>query len=215
MRVLFGFLVLLAGIGAAAANLAGPWRHHTDMIPLSDDGGRVAGFSPMTTGTETPAPVARFETEMTVAAAEPDPAPAGPDASWDATTQAAGQAAGNVDQATRDSLARDIQTELARLGCYAGPVDGAWSPATQRAAGMFVTEANARIPVSQPDFALFSLAKSATAEQACGPAVTIAQAPVMAPPAMGLGGPGTTAPKAASYGNDRHVQSLFTNPLGN
>ena len=218
MRAFLSFLVLLAGIAAVSANLAEPRRYQTDMASLTQGDGRVASFSSVAAAdpaAPTAAPVAPFKTTLQVAAAqrqqeEPVSAPEVPAYVPDGD-------ASPLDAATRAALARDIQSELARLGCYAGPVDGSWSAETQRAAGLFVTEANARIPVSEPDFALFSLAKTATEQQACGPAVTVAQTPELAPPAaMGLGGPvvETTKPKGASYRRDRDVEALFTNPLG-
>jgi len=208
MRVLVALAVLMAGVWAAVANLA-PSRFVTDMTPLTSDEGRIASFSP----DKTAAPGTAFQTTVQVAAVNDQPVSAAtpePD-SWARGTTSV--AASNIDLETRTSLARDIQVELARLGCYAGPVNGDWSADTQRAASLFATEANARIPVDQPDFALFSLAKSATGEQACGPAVTVAQAPIA--PAMGLGGPGSEKrERPVSYRRDRDVEQLFTSPLG-
>lgn len=215
MRVLLAFVVLLGGIAAVAGNLAEPNRYKTEMTSLDQGEGRVSSFAAGVTG-QAPAAVATdFETSVQTAAI--DTPRQAPDVPAFTTTQSIAPAAdaSPIDAATRAALARDIQAELARLGCYAGPVDGAWSPETQRAAGLFVTEANARIPVSEPDFALFSLAKTATENEACGPAITVAQTPVVPPPAMGLGGPGTESkPKVTSYRRDRDVEQLFTNPLG-
>lgn len=210
MRVLVALAVLMAGVWAVVANLA-PSRFVTDMTPLTSDEGRVASFSPEKGAAA--AADAGFKTTVQVAAANDAPVSA-PTSEPDSWAQGTTSSASNIDLETRTSLARDIQTELARLGCYAGPVNGDWSADTQRAASLFATEANARIPVDQPDFALFSLAKAATAEQACGPAVTVAQTPVIAP-AMGLGGPGAEKrERPVSYRRDRDVEQLFTNPLG-
>lgn len=215
MRVLIGFLVLVAGVGAVIANLAEPRRYLTQMTPIGAGEGRIANFSAVGEG-DAPVSVAAaipaFETRVSVPQSQVETA---------SITNDTGEAFADpspIDAATRAALARDIQTELARLGCYAGPINGSWSPETQRAAGLFTTEANARIPVSEPDFALFSLAKSATSEQSCGPPVTVARVPAaVEPPAMGLGGPGVErkAPtREPAYHQDRDVQSLFTNPLG-
>lgn len=219
MRVLIAFVVLLGGIAAVAGNLAEPNRYKTEMTSLDQGEGRVSSFSAGVTGQApghaSEAVTTDFETSVQTAAIQTPRQAA--DVPAFTTTQSIAPAAdaSPLDAATRAALARDIQAELARLGCYAGPVDGAWSPETQRAAGLFVTEANARIPVSEPDFALFSLAKTATENEACGPAITVAQAPVVPPPAMGLGGPGTESkPKVTSYRRDRDVEQLFTNPLG-
>jgi hypothetical protein len=49
------------------------------------------------------------------------------------------------------SLARAVQRELKRAGCYDGPVNGAWSPSTRKAMGEFTGLVNARLPVDHPD----------------------------------------------------------------
>ncbi|MDO9384000.1 MAG: hypothetical protein Q7T86_14180 [Hyphomicrobiaceae bacterium] len=217
MRVLLAFVVLMGGIAAVAGNMAEPRRYQTDMSPLAQGDGRVASFSQGVVGQARAAVVTDFETSVQTAAADVRQQTAEVPAFVTTQSIAPAAEASPLDAATRAALARDIQSELARLGCYAGPLDGAWSPASQRAAGLFVTEANARIPVSEPDFALFSLAKTATENEACGPAITVAQASVVPPPAaMGLGGPSdaSKAPKATSYRRDRDVEQLFTNPLG-
>lgn len=215
MRAVLGFAVLLAGLAAVGAHLSEPQRFVTDMSVVPPTTDRLPAYSAVGQGVaqEAAQPVGEFQTTASAtrdlaARAEPAAKPA------DVTpTIASGS---DLDLATREALARDIQSELARLGCYSGPVSGTWSAEAQRAADAFVAKANARIPVSQPDFALFSLAKTATPEQACGPAITIAaEKPVVEPPSMSLGGPGERRPRrAAAYYEDRSVQSLFTHPLG-
>lgn len=209
MRVILGFVLLLAGVGALFATIAEPRRYHTEMAPLTGED-RLATFA------------AAGQTEGKPVAVVPAAVAAVPSTDWVTRTTVASTDdvpvnADNstaLDSATRLALARDIQGELARLGCYAGPLDGVWSPETQRAAGLFTTEANARIPVSEPDFALFSLTKTATEKEACGPAIVAEQKPVALPAAMGLGGLNGRPAKATGYRNDRDVQALFTNPLG-
>lgn len=49
------------------------------------------------------------------------------------------------------SLARAVQKELKRAGCYDGPINGAWSPSTRKAMGEFTGLVNARLPVDHPD----------------------------------------------------------------
>lgn len=211
MRAILGFVVLLAGIGAVAAHLSEPRRFMTDMTPLTQAADRLPSYSAIGEGRpESGRDSGNFQTTMTAA----PPAAATDLAAPVAQARPMADLSSNLDMATRDALARDIQSELARLGCYGGAVDGVWSPEAQRAAGAFVAKANARIPANEPDFALFSLTKTATPEQACGPAITVAEKPVVAPPSMGLGGPVQRRPRAAAYHNDRSVQSLFTNPLG-
>ncbi|HEY7083226.1 MAG TPA: putative peptidoglycan binding domain-containing protein, partial [Hyphomicrobiaceae bacterium] len=43
----------------------------------------------------------------------------------------------------RDSLARELQKELRRVGCYEGELNGVWTPATRRAMKTFTDRVNA------------------------------------------------------------------------
>jgi len=63
------------------------------------------------------------------------------------------------DPETRFELARDLQRELQRAGCYAGEITGAWSPATRRAMAAFLDRANATLPVNEPDYVLLALVR--------------------------------------------------------
>lgn len=47
-------------------------------------------------------------------------------------------------------LARDVQSELLRLGCEPGVPDGAWGPGSQRALQLFNNSANARHELAAP-----------------------------------------------------------------
>ena len=69
-------------------------------------------------------------------------------------------------------LAQELQVELQRVGCYAGPVDGSWTSLTQRSMRAFVTGVNANLPVDQPDYALLALvraSRSAVCAKPCLP----------------------------------------------
>lgn len=55
------------------------------------------------------------------------------------------------------SLAREIQRELKRVGCYRGEVNGLWTPSTRTAMKAFVDDANAVLPVDKPDQVILSL----------------------------------------------------------
>ena len=59
----------------------------------------------------------------------------------------------------RVALTRALQRHLRRVGCYTGPTDGDWGPATKYAMGSFVKSVNAFLPADQPDFVLLSLLK--------------------------------------------------------
>lgn len=71
------------------------------------------------------------------------------------------------DDATRLQLTRDLQRELARVGCYSGEVTGSWTPSTKRAMSAFMDRVNATLPVEEPDYILLTLVQGHTAT-ACG-----------------------------------------------
>lgn len=72
-----------------------------------------------------------------------------------------------TDEAARYNLARDIQTELRRVGCYDGHIDGDWGPAVKRAMKSFTDRVNAVLPLEQPDYILLTLVKGHV-NKACG-----------------------------------------------
>src|SRR5215831_8862497 len=59
----------------------------------------------------------------------------------------------------RDALARELQKELRRVGCYEGDISGIWSPSTRRAMSTFIERMNARLPIEEPDAVLFAMVK--------------------------------------------------------
>lgn len=67
----------------------------------------------------------------------------------------------------RDSLARELQKELRRVGCYEGELNGAWTPATRRAMKTFTERVNATLPVDEPDAVLFAMVQSQQ-DRVCG-----------------------------------------------
>jgi hypothetical protein len=65
------------------------------------------------------------------------------------------------------SLARQLQKELKRVGCYDGIVNGEWTLGTQMAARAFIDRVNARLPVNRPDPILFALVEGYK-DKVCG-----------------------------------------------
>jgi peptidoglycan hydrolase-like protein with peptidoglycan-binding domain len=55
------------------------------------------------------------------------------------------------------SLARALQRELKRAGCYHGEIDGNWNASTRQAMKAYTDIANAKLPVSNPDPVLLAL----------------------------------------------------------
>jgi hypothetical protein len=67
----------------------------------------------------------------------------------------------------RDSLARELQKELKRVGCYEGELNGVWTPSTRAAMKMFTERINATLPVDEPDPILFTLVQGQQ-DKVCG-----------------------------------------------
>ena len=67
----------------------------------------------------------------------------------------------------RSQLARELQRELRRVGCYEGEINGGWTTSTKRAMKSFTERVNASLPVEEPDVVLLSLLKG-HADRACG-----------------------------------------------
>jgi hypothetical protein len=75
------------------------------------------------------------------------------------------------------SLAQDLQSELQRVGCYAGSIDGVWTPLSQKAMKAFMERVNARLPVDEPDYVLLALVRGRQGKVcmiACPPDQTLA-----------------------------------------
>jgi hypothetical protein len=67
----------------------------------------------------------------------------------------------------RDTLARELQKELRRVGCYDGELNGAWTPATRKAMKAFTDRVNASLPVEEPDAVLFTMVRGQQ-DRVCG-----------------------------------------------
>lgn len=71
------------------------------------------------------------------------------------------------DWTERVELARNLQSELKRVGCYFGAVDGDWRGASKRAMTSFLQQVNATLPVEVPDYILLTLIQGHVGK-ACG-----------------------------------------------
>src|SRR5204863_8491872 len=57
----------------------------------------------------------------------------------------------------RVALGRELQRELARVGCYEGDLNGIWTPATRKAMKAVTDRINASLPIEEPDDVLLTL----------------------------------------------------------
>lgn len=71
------------------------------------------------------------------------------------------------EQPSGAELARALQTELRRVGCYHGAVDGDWGPLSQQAMSGFTSQAGVSAPTREPDGTLLHILQGYTG-QACG-----------------------------------------------
>lgn len=62
------------------------------------------------------------------------------------------------------TLVLAIQTELARVGCYGGAADGAWSDRTRSAMRAFNSSVHVTLPTEKPDYILLTLLQGHSAK---------------------------------------------------
>lgn len=77
------------------------------------------------------------------------------------------QATPNAVASDRTQLARELQRELRRVGCYEGELNGGWTTSTKRAMKAFTERVNASLPIEEPDLVLLSLVKGQP-DRICG-----------------------------------------------
>jgi hypothetical protein len=109
------------------------------------------------------------EPVYTVTARSPDPVPAAP-----STPPAAYRP---IDPADHAALARALQRELKRVGCYQGEITGAWTTSSRMAMKTFNERVNATLPVDSPDPVLLSLVQGHR-DRACAAACPAGQTAV-------------------------------------
>jgi hypothetical protein len=81
----------------------------------------------------------------------------------------------NIDPNDRVALARALQRELKRVGCYSGEITGVWTTSSRMAMKSFTERVNATLPVDAPDPVLLSLVQGHH-DVACVPSCAAGQA---------------------------------------
>ena len=94
-------------------------------------------------------------------------------------------------------LAKELQRQLRRVGCYGGDITGGWSQSTRRAMQTFLNRVNATLPLDQPDDILLAMLQSYP-DKTCNKPCSSGEKPA---PDGGcvpetLGGPSIKAPDA-------------------
>jgi hypothetical protein len=128
----------------------------------------------------------------------------------------------------RVALARELQRELKRVGCYDGEVNGAWTPATRRAMQAFTERVNAALPSDGPDVVLLALVRDQQ-DKACGvacpagqalaadgrclPAAVLAARKAALSARVGITSANTVAPVIAGRSGPRAIEAGAPSPL--
>ena len=101
-------------------------------------------------------------------------------------------------------MGRQLQTELKRVGCYHGDLNGVWTRESREAMRAFIDRANARLPIDEPDVIQLTLLRTYVGK-VCGE---------RCPAGQGLNHTGGCVPHAilALTSESKSVPSLF--PLG-
>src|SRR5262245_23999939 len=178
-----GFVLLAAGLAAAAYVL--PWGGDTGgpdlIVPFTDatrllpasGASEVAVVAPEPHTYVEPAPPATpaqerqavppFSAPVVITLAQRPSEPSAP------SLHNAG-----VLPRDRDSLARELQKELKRVGCYEGELNGTWTPSTRQAMKAFTDRVNATLPTDDPDSILLTLVQ-AYQDKVCGKSCPVGQ----------------------------------------
>ena len=135
-----GVFLILAGVGTAALVLPSvdkdAERQLAEVVRITMGG---VAQTPGSTPTKSPPAVATappqsiFQPPASSATAAATAAPASPAPPQVLTRNTMASPARPTDTTARADLARDIQKELKRVGCYTGEASGEWTPETRRA----------------------------------------------------------------------------------
>ena len=132
--------------------------------------GAVASLRPSSTDTETTV-ASSLQEAAPLAQLAPEPAPSTAEQTALISAQHPLRRPVALSQqptlADRDVLARHLQRELKRVGCYTGQLHGIWTTSTRRAMRAFNDNVNAVLPTHAPDLSLLALVH-AHPERVCG-----------------------------------------------
>ena len=170
MSKMAGVVLILSGLALAAYGLSSEEDANGSNAARRIEVAKHIGVQ-VTPAADAPAPLPQSALRAAASAARSEPASASPPVvvtlaprPSDAAHAPSRMVAIPKD---RDSLARELQKELKRVGCYAGELNGAWTLATRRAMKTFTDRLNATLPVDEPDAVLFALVESQQ-DRVCG-----------------------------------------------
>ncbi len=183
MSRLSGVALIVAGLGVGAYAL--PWSNEASVRPATSDQTSVdeqvnssrpiatsAPVTPPQIAAAAPAaPPAVAGKQLTAPAAPVPAAPKSPAAGAPSPTAKAPKTAEPVALVPskpvvvrptepvldRAGLARELQRQLKRVGCYDGEINGVWTPGARKSMKVFTDRVNASLPVEQPDYILLAM----------------------------------------------------------
>jgi peptidoglycan hydrolase-like protein with peptidoglycan-binding domain len=138
-------------IGAYLLPQQGADLIHHELVPLPSD---IANASGPLAGGDWRLYAAKTE-EAVVVTLPSNPRPTTP------------QQVATVNPHDKAALARELQSELKRAGCYHGEINGVWTGSTRHAMKAFMGRVNAALPTDLPDSILLTLVRSYP-EKVCG-----------------------------------------------
>ena len=162
MRMWFGIVLLLAGLGLAVLNMRVP----VDSVGLEKAFQNIqASQAPVAAPnkTRTAAGDRSAVRRAVVAGSNEQPFVHVAAAPWDRQEIFIGRQGVVSEQpeqpvpTNRYDLARELQTELRRVGCYYGEIDGDWGSGSKRAMSGFTSRVNASLPVDTPDAIMLTM----------------------------------------------------------
>lgn len=163
MAKAIGVVLVVSGLAVGTYGLFGnPTNVENSVKPSSRTAGADVGTQVIGSGTVPAAALSEATPVPVVVTITPGPNVSGPSAKSVAIPK------------DQDTLTRELQRELKRVGCYHGEVHGEWTSATRRAAKDFVDRVNAMLPIVQPDPILYVMVKGKS-EQVCGSACPTGQ----------------------------------------
>ena len=159
--------LFLAVAGAIACSI--PWQDTANVDGSAPIPGNLSITPTGGSGADgTPSPAQASSSTGASPDTEPVPAPASaPEIATLAPRTALGARQLASLPSDRGSVARDLQRELTRVGCYDGEIHGVWTPAARRAMKAFTDRVNATLPTDEPDYILLSMVQAAR-DKVCG-----------------------------------------------
>ena len=123
-------------------------------VPLKTDADKVPSY---TSHTETPP-----RDFLSDAESSPEPLPAPVVVTVAEGRQVPAVVPESKSSAPKDrvTMGRQLQTELKRVGCYQGDLNGIWTRESREAMRAFIDRANARLPIDEPDVIQLTLLRT-------------------------------------------------------